>query len=66
MTDLLTRTGITWYKPDVPATSRGHICYCRKPASGRTVYWDGHDLTERWQCEDHLPVQAAAFKAVAR
>lgn len=31
----------TWYRPEFPADSTAHTCYCHKPAYGRTTFWDG-------------------------
>lgn len=59
-------TDITWYRPEFPEDTPGHVCYCKADASGRTSYWDGHRLRRVWQCKKHLPVESATYGAVSR
>ena len=56
----------TWYKPEFPDDANQHFCRCDKTAVGRTTYWTGYRLLYRWQCRDHMPVEAAVYEAVTR
>lgn len=55
------RPMVTWYKPE-PAAAVSGYCFCRRPATGRTCYWDGQQLSYRNQCEQHVPSEAARFE----
>lgn len=55
----------TWYKPEFVNDAALHTCYCRKPAHGRTRYWDGQQYIYKYQCREHLPAESAVYGAVA-
>ena len=55
----------TWYKPETTTGARKHACYCKADAVGRTLYWDGVDVTVKWQCEKHIPAEPVTYRAVA-
>lgn len=51
----------TWYKPE-HAAAGDRKCFCRKPAVGRTCYWNGVQVSYRYQCGHHMPREAAQFE----
>ncbi len=61
----MTAPAVTWYKPEFPDDAARHSCYCNAQALGRTAYWNGYQLSFRWHCRKHLPVEGAVHQAVS-
>jgi hypothetical protein len=56
---------VTGYWPD-KLDRDDQVCFCRALAHGRTVYWTGRYMVTRYQCREHLPVEAVVHQAVTR